>query len=247
MISRFSRFAFVALAARLVVPSFAVELSKAEQEGRALAEELLSQRPAENFVQTGRLKIRDGKSKRTEIPIRFEAFVTETIWTTTYETTSESNHVGLIVTHEDGKPNRYELFKGPPTRIRLPQFLSGNETMTSFAGSDFWVADLGLEFFRWPEQKVLKHEMRRGRPCKVLESVNPAPATNAYSRVVSWIDNETGGIVRAEAYDSDNKLFKDCEPKGFKKIKGRWELREMRIRNLKTGSQTIMEFDLPPE
>ncbi|HEY3932691.1 MAG TPA: outer membrane lipoprotein-sorting protein [Verrucomicrobiae bacterium] len=125
--------------------------------------------------------------------------------------------------------------------------LSGAEIMMPFAHSDFWIADLGLEFFHWPEQKILKHEMKRGRSCQVLESTNPNPSTNGYSRVVSWIDNETLGIVHAEAYDFKNKLLKEFDPKSFKKVNGRWELQEMEIRNIQTGSRTRLEFDVKKE
>jgi hypothetical protein len=89
--------------------------------------------------------------------------------------------------------------------------------------------------------------MRRGRACKVLESTNPSSTTNGYSRVVSWIDNESGGIVQAEAYDFKNKLLKEFAPKSFKKVNGHWELQEMEIRNVQTGSRTRLEFDLEKE
>ena len=119
--------------------------------------------------------------------------------------------------------------------------------MSPFAGSDFWIADLGLEFFHWPEQKILKpYEMRRGRACHVLESTNPNPSPNGYSRVVSWIDNETLGIVQAEAYDAKGELLKEFYPKSFKKVNGQWELQEMEIRNDRTGSRTRLEFELNP-
>jgi hypothetical protein len=114
----------------------------------------------------------------------------------------------------------------------------------AFAGSDFKVTDLGLEFFHWPAQKVLKHEMKRGQACKVLESTNPEPSTNDYSRVVSWIDNDSGGIVHAEAFDAKGKLLKEFAPKEFKKVNGQWQLQEMEIRNVQTGSRTRMEFNL---
>jgi hypothetical protein len=223
------------------------DLSDAEIQGRHLAQQLLEQRPATNFAQTGILSIRDGKGKRSEIPLRFQTFVTATIWSTTYETISESNHFSLVVIHEDGKPNQYELFKGAPLALALPQFLSGNKTITPFAGSDFWVADLGLEFFHWPEQKLLKKEVKRSRGCSVLQSTNPDSFTNGFSRVVSWIDNESGGIVQAEAYDFKNKLLKEFAPKSFKKVNGQWELQEMEIRNVQTGSRTRLEFDLKKE
>ena len=124
--------------------------------------------------------------------------------------------------------------------------LSGDRIMVPFANSDFWIADLGLEFFHWPQQKVLPKttNLKRGRDYTLLESTNPNPATNGYSRVLSWIDKETGGILEAEAYDAQNKLLKVFEPKSFKKVNGQWELQEMEIRNVQTGSRTRLEFDL---
>jgi hypothetical protein len=116
--------------------------------------------------------------------------------------------------------------------------------MTPFANSDFWIADLGLEFLHWPGQKILKKEFSRGRGCMVLESLNPNPSTTGYSRVVSWIDEESSGIVHAEAYDAQNKLLKVFDPKSFKKVNGQWELQDMEIRNVQTGSRTRIEFDL---
>jgi hypothetical protein len=78
----------------------------------------------------------------------------------------------------------------------------------------------------------------------VLENLNPNPSTNGYSRVVSWIDEESYGIVHAEAYDAQNKLLKVFDPKSFKKVNGQWELKDMEIRNVQTGSRTRIEFDL---
>jgi len=86
--------------------------------------------------------------------------------------------------------------------------------------------------------------MRRGCSCKVLESTNPNPSINGYLRVVSWIDNESGGIVYAEAYDAKDRLLKEFDPKSFKKVNGQWELQDTEIRNVQTGSRTRLEFDL---
>jgi len=246
-----SFFTLGALLFALVLSSLAAEPSRAELEGRALVADLLSQIPAESFTNSGVMKKREAKGWRGEIPVRIETTITPTNWQTAYFafTTNGVRAISLTVVHREHQPNLYRLesFARPSGQTNRFLDLSGDGTTIPFAGSDLWVGDLGMEFLRWPEQRVLKSEMRRGRACKVLESVNPAPTTNGYARVVSWIDNETDGIVRAEAYDQHNKLFKECEPKGFKKVKGRWELREMRIRNLKTGSQTVMEFDLQPE
>jgi hypothetical protein len=232
-------------------------LPDAEIQGRQLAQQLCEAQPAENFTNTGVLQIRDGKGKTSKIPIKFETIVTTTNWSGIYElspldfVTNTPTPIKLVVLHGSSNSNQYRLtfyFGGNPER-QWTKDRSDIVAIFPFAG-DFWVADLGLEFFHWPEQKILKHEMRRGRACKVLESTNPnLTSTNTvppinYSRVVSWIDNESGGIVQAEAYDLNNKLLKEFAPKSFKKVNGQWELQEMEIRNVQTGSRTRLEFDL---
>jgi len=227
------------------------DLSDAEIQGRQLAQQLLEQGPGTNFVQNGVLNIRAGKGKHSQIPLRFQTTVNGTGWQTIYETTSQSNRVRLIVIHKTGRPNEYFLREGLEVLDKgedgKSTTLVDSKLMTPFAGSDFWVADLGLEFFHWPQQKLLKKEVKRSRGCTVLESTNPNPSTNGYARVVSWIDNESSGIVQAEAYDFKNKRLKEFAPKSFKKVNGQWELQEMEIRNVQTGSRTRLEFDLKKE
>ncbi|MFA6547195.1 MAG: outer membrane lipoprotein-sorting protein, partial [Limisphaerales bacterium] len=116
--------------------------------------------------------------------------------------------------------------------------------LVPFAGSDFWLVDLGLDFFHWPEQRLLKKEQRRGEACYVLESTTSKPAPGGYSRVVSWLDQQTLGIVVAEAYDTRGRLMKQFEPKSFKKVNGQWRLKEMEIRNEQTDSRTSLVFDV---
>ncbi len=172
-----------------------------------------------------------------------------------YTTTPTSNSLASIelrVLHQNGQPNSYCFLKlhstsliqrlAPPTDA-VPT-LNENQIMSPFADSDFWIADLGLEFFHWPDQKVLRHEDKRTRACAVLESTNSNPSSGGYSRVDSWIDNETLGIVHAEAYDANGKLLKVFDPKSFKKVNGQWELQDMEIRNAQTKSRTSIKFDL---
>jgi hypothetical protein len=232
-------------------------LSDAENQGRQLAQQICELQPTEHFTSTGILRIRDGNGQTSKLPIRFETIVTKTNWLSIYEvfppkvTTNSPVPIKLVVLHASSNSNYYRLtfiLNGDPAR-QWTKDRSNLVVTFPFAG-DFSVADLGLEFFHWPGQKILKHEMRRGRPCKVLESMNPNLSSNhqfpriSYSRVVSWIDNETLGIVQAEAYDANGKLLKEFYPKTFKKVNGQWELQEMEIRNDQTGSRTRLEFDL---
>jgi hypothetical protein len=90
----------------------------------------------------------------------------------------------------------------------------------------------------------LKKELKKSQSCNVLESTNPAPLKGDYSRVVSWIDIDTGGIVYAEAYDAKGRRMKEFEVKELKKVRGQWQLQEMQIRDTQSGSRTSLEFDL---
>jgi hypothetical protein len=248
MKSRLAVFTWSLLAAVGAFASTTNDLSDAEIQGRNLARQLCEMRPAQNSTNTGILEIRDAKGGRREILIKFEGIVTETNWTSIYEKALPTNETGfskLIVTHDSSNSNEYRMTMSFADRPALHWTKDRSDFVATlpFAG-DFLVADLGLEFFHWPEQKILKREMRRGRSCKILESTNPSPSTNGYSRVVSWIDNESGGIVHAEAYDEKDRLLKEFDPKSFKKVNGQWELQDMEIRNVQTGSRTRLEFDL---
>lgn len=228
-------------------------LSDAEIEGRNIVQHLLIQRPAENFTNTGTLKIRDAKRQRTEIQVELQTVVTETNWQAHYFTRgiNKDHAASLTVIHTGNQPNEYRVarFARPAGDTNEFVTLSGREAMIPFAGSDFWLADLGLEFLHWPAQRLLKKELKKGQSCYVLES-RKSDANGGYARVVSWMDiasvRDAGqaAIVLAEAYDAKGKLLKEFEPKEIKKVNGQWQLTEMEIHNAKTGSRTRIEFSL---
>ena len=222
-----------------------LDAASGEKEGKELAAQLLAVRPSENSTNSGVFKIRDAKGKRTEIPASFQIVVTETNWMSVYQTTPTNRNTPttLVVTHNDQRANEYMVCETGDAN-EAGKKLSGNDAMIPFAGSDFWLADLGLEFFYWPKQRVLKKEMRRSQFCKVLESINPKPTAGAYSRVVSWIDHDSLGIIQAEAYDAQGKLLKEFDPKEVQKVGGEWQVREIEMRNRQTGSRTRIEFDV---
>ena len=95
----------------------------------------------------------------------------------------------------------------------------------------------------WPNQRVVKWEMKRSFGCKVLESRNSEIPLRMYSRVVSWIHTETGGLIQAEAYDVNGKLLKEFRPTETEKVNGRHELKEMEIENVQAGTRTTLVFE----
>jgi hypothetical protein len=220
-------------------------LSTAEIQGRALAQKILQQLqqpPAENSTNTGVLEIRDAKHKRTQIPLAFKIIVTETNWQTVYEANTPDGLEKLSIIRAPFQPAQL-VYDSP-----VPFSASGDapELDHPFAKSDFLIGDLDLAFFGWPGQKVLRREVHRSCGCTVLESTNPAPSANGYSRVETWIDNDSLGIVEAYAYDTKGKLLKDFEPKDLKKVNGRYQVQTMLMENVQTGTRTRMEFNLKP-
>ena len=235
-------------------------LSDAEIQGRNLAQQLCELRPETNLSQAGVLVVRDANGNHSNLPIKFEGIVypteryyigLQTNWYSIYQAFPTNGlNEELCITHRKNLPNKYSHHFGSgigrEPEVEFSHAIWPGNMEEPFGHSDFWIADLGLEFFHWPQQKILPKttNLKRGREYTLLESTNPNPSTNGYSRVLSWIDKESGGILEAQAYDTKGELLKVFEPKSFKKVDGQWELQEMEIRNVQTGSRTRLEFDL---
>jgi hypothetical protein len=231
-------------------------LSDAEIQGRQLAQRLCDTQPTQNSTNTGVLQIRNSKGETTKVPVDCFVFMTQTNWINFYSASmfagsvhSESTgytdsmtwEFPIEITHFQGRLSVYK-FKFPSPE--QPGLIT--DLYVPFANSDFWICDLGLEFFHWPEQKVLPKttNLKRSRDYILLESTNPNPSTNDYSRVLSWIDKETDGILEADAYDAQGKLLKEFFPKDFKKVRGQWQVQSMEMDNVQTGSRSRIEFDV---
>jgi hypothetical protein len=217
-------------------------------EGRALAEELRSLKPEENLEVSGFIRIRKSTGERARVPFRYQILVGPAGWQSSYETlpSNQAPPEKFVIVHSDQQPNRYLVTRTAPQGTQPgPVSLSGDQAMVPFANSDFWLADLGLEFLHWPEQRIVEEariKMRKSRPCKVLESANPRPGAAGYTRVRSWVDAATGGIIIAEAYGPDGRLLKEFEVGSLTKVNGQWELKNLEMRDVQADSQTVLEF-----
>ena len=211
-----------------------------EKAGQILAEHLRSGVPAERKEFKGKLRIRRGENE-TVIPLTFRIEPGKDQWQVVYETelAEGTKPEKLVVVHKPGQPNEY-LYSRPG---KEPVPLKPAEAFVPFATSDFALVDLGLDFFHWPTQRVLRGQMRKNRYTYVLDSRLGKGSEAGYGKVISWIDRETGGPLIAEAYDAKDKLLKEFLVRRFTKVEGQWQLREMEIRNVQTDSLTRIEFD----
>lgn len=224
-----------------------------EAAGQSLAAELRGQRPAGNFTNSGVLRIRDAAGRRREVPLTITCQVGESgAWHLQYVARpgGETNE-SLTVRHTTGVAPAYEVAWGRDGGVaEPPRAVPSGRSFEPFAGSDFWLADLGLEFLHWSGQRLVGRELSNGRMCLVLESVNPGTA--GYARVRSWVDAEYHGLLRAEAYDAQRRLLKEFSTGSFRQITrsdGRelWVLKDLRIRDQVSDTRTDLLYDLPPQ
>lgn len=208
--------------------------------GQQLVRQMRDMRPARSFANTGVLEIRRGARHRVSVYLR--TVVDGEYWHNVYGTATSPT---MVITHSHDDPNVYRTL--PPVGLDAPLNLADSPPLRSslvpFAGSDFWLFDLGLEFLQWPVQRVTGSGIKKTQRCHILESVNPFPRAGAYSRVVSWVDQDTMAMVTAEAYDHQGRLWKRFEPKKLMKVDGKWRLREIEMRDLRADSKTTLIFD----
>lgn len=209
------------------------------RDGQELAMKLRNAPPESGETVTGVFETITKRDDLRHVRYRSEFAITPTNWVVTYQSvaTNAIPAERLIITHTPGRSNRYERWvSGTNSPIGALE--------TPFANSDFWLIDLGLEFLHWPKQRRLGHDMRHSRSCHILESVNPNPSATGYARVMSWVDIEHGGIIRAEAFDRAGKEIKMFKVDGFERIDGRARVKSVEIRCWITGQDTKLIFDL---
>jgi len=229
-----------------------VAVVRQRDEGQKLALELRSQKPAENLTNSGILRLRDARGRRREFGVSIVTLVDATRWQVRYEARPGTNSAteSLTVTFSTQAPPTYELARVNPgaTTAEPPRAVDPARTAESFAGTDFWYCDLGLEFLHWPDQRVAKQEVSNGRLCWALDSHNPG--TNGYASVRSWIDAEFHALLRAEAYDRQRRKVKEFSTGSFRQVTARdgrevWMLKDIRIRDESRDTRTELLYDLP--
>ena len=218
-----------------------------EAEGQALANELRTARPPASFTNRATLRITSPEGTVRRLPVTITTLADEgSEWRVIYAAQVGLNVERLALVRRLAHPPEFE-FARAITNSALPvaKTIPAEDTQQPFAGSDFWLSDLGLEFLHWPDQKILrrdKPEMRKGRPCRVLESNNPQ--AKGYTRVRSWVDLENKGVILAEAFDSTGRLIKRFSVGSVQKVDGEWQLKDMEMIDEIRGSETRLEFDL---
>jgi hypothetical protein len=236
--------------AALSQPAAVPELAPAEgpEAGQALAAEIRALRPQENVQWSGLMKTFGRSQPVVSVPITCHTTLSETNWTVTYETgaspTTPSEKFTVVFTTNGPPQYSYRIADLSNTPLGELKPLTALQANIPLAGSDFWLSDLAFQFYHWPGQVRKKGEMRRGKPCYVLESTPGETNAGGYSKVITWVEKESGAPIQAEAYGPDKKVWKEFELGSIAKVHGVYQVKNLKMFNHKTGSRTELDFEL---
>ena len=116
--------------------------------------------------------------------------------------------------------------------------LAASKLDQKIRGTGITYEDLSLKFLYWPNARLLDEETVRTRRCWKLQVQAPSRESQ-YSRVVLWIDEASGALIRMEGYDWDGRICKRFEMVSAQKIDNRWFLKQMRIEEFQPGTNHV--------
>jgi hypothetical protein len=153
---------------------------------------------------------------------------------------------GSVVLYIFSNPNETLQLQLGETGSRLEEISSsGAETVRAaqldhkIGGTDVTYEDLALKFLYWPDPKLLGPETITTGNCWKLE-LRPGSERSQYSRVLLWVHQTSGALMRLEGYDAKGQLMKRFNVVSAQKIEDRWFLKEMRIETFQPGTNHVV-------
>lgn len=182
--------------------------------------------------------------------------------------------LGTIRNQNTGKAERFALtmrqdlirfrFDNPPQILSLNLQDKGSKMVETLQGKESEVStkrggegirdfdlnydDLSMRFLYWPNPQFVAMQKIKSLDAYQIRVYNP-DQTAPYKAVEVWIGEDSGAMLRMQAYNKDFKIIKRYEVISGRKLDdGTWMLKEMRIESLEPGtnkalSRTSMEVD----
>ena len=158
------------------LPTVPKDIAAQKAMGVALAESLRGMRLVNQDEIKGNLRIRKPRGKRENVEVTFRVKVDGATQVETFETAKGT----LQIRKTPGKSTEY-FFTAPDAKEGKK--MEGAELNQVFAGSDFTLGDLGLEFLQWPNQQVIGRALRLRETCNILLSKPENVLPGGYSHM----------------------------------------------------------------
>lgn len=123
--------------------------------------------------------------------------------------------------------------------LDLVKRISATDKRTSFAGSDFFYEDVSGRNINADEHQLLKVTDR----FYVLKNIPKDPETVEFSYFTMWIHKKTFLPIKTVFYDKQGKEQRIYEDLQVGMIQGFPTVIKARMKNVKTGSETLMKYD----
>jgi hypothetical protein len=108
-------------------------------------------------------------------------------------------------------------------------------------GTELECKDLAMPFLWWDDCELVGKDKTRGRECYVIDI--DAPKGEGVARLRVWIDETIFIVLKAESYNSDDKLVKQVLVKSFKKIDDQWMIKDLEIRGESSAVKTVVTVE----
>lgn len=208
----------------------------AQQDARAILDQIRAAQGQLNQDLTGQLRLADG----TVIPFQLRLRGQQV----TYEFDNPKEALTLDL-GETGSQLRAETRAGT-------QRVTGNRLLQPVRNSDLTYEDISLRFIYWRRATVEGEQSVKTVPCWII-LVQPGPGTDSqYGSVRLWVQKEGGALMRAEGFDRQGRLLKRFELIAGQRIGGKWWLKQMRIERFdpqaqRVVSRTYLEINAPAQ
>lgn len=206
----------------------------------SLLSEVISHFPRDPLTISGEIIVR----RRRGVPVRRMGFEMIARWgdspssvTYTIRDAFGSDLERLVVVRHGRRDPLFKYASGEELRPAARPALSELIQNTDMS----WM-DLTLGFLWWEGGKVTGEASVRGRSCYVVDVAAPQGSDQPYSRVVLWVDRKLRMLLQAEGYDKDNRVVRRLWVKSFKKINGRWMIKDMEIQTYPAVHRTRLHI-----
>jgi predicted RND superfamily exporter protein len=212
----------------------------AEQLGKELGEKLRTQ--DESFNVKMKIIEADGSTKDREMKVwRLSPAKKEHYLLVRMSKPQDLKGTALLATLKEGKEDKWIYLPSSKQTRRLSGD-SGGGSQGGILGSELSTEDFDFNADRGAQSNVSKEIEAGGKKYYVVES-NVEAASDSYSKVVSFVAQDTHLPVKSECYDKSGKLLKTIDLLGYKKLPGdKYRVSKIVIKNVqnKRGTEILL-------
>jgi outer membrane lipoprotein-sorting protein len=225
----------------LAVGLLAVNAAYAQENGRAIAEEVQRRSSATSQRYEGLLQVFDAKGSiadkrwtldrigshgKSRIVLRFTA-------------PAEVRGVALLVVNHPDRASDQWMWTPALERDRR---IALQDRSTRFFGTDFSFEDLEERDVHQYDYTLLGDEVADGTPCWKIESIPKATRSSQYTRSIAWVRKDTYTFARLENYSRD-AVVRRLTYSDVQNVQGIWTARQLEMADLRRGSRTRLTLE----